>query len=132
MIQEEFVGLETAKLLKEKGFNVPTYDFYEFEYDQPVKKHSQRALPMNWNDDDDDTLSCPTQQMACRWLREAHNIIIDIRWSYNSKGFIDYQYSIYKVFPKPYYLVESERNEFWNSYESAIEEAIKYCLDNLI
>lgn len=40
MITEEYVSFETAKLLKEKGFNAKCFDFYEVEFEEAKHKHT--------------------------------------------------------------------------------------------
>ena len=70
MITEQYVSFETARLLKEAGFNVPCQSQYtegmgvwnvEYAYDFNA---------------DDFGYSRPTQSLAARWLREVHNIMI--------------------------------------------------------
>ena len=135
MITEDYVSFETAKLMKEKGFNERT------------------NMP---HIDDYQRLVCyiPTLQMAMKWLEEVHHILVipdyiyectDTSWVYkiyrlgeNGKpercvvkgvsyddgnnptehiiGYRDYELS-YKDYAKK---------------EEAIEAAIKYCLENLI
>lgn len=57
MIEESYVSFDTAKLLKEVGF--------EAECGFIV-------------DDDERKLYRPTQALATRWLREVHRIVVDV------------------------------------------------------
>ena len=122
MITEDYVSFETAKLLKEKGFDVPTNYFYN--NDGLV---CRGCSSYNWNDEGeyDDGLqdySRPLIWTVMKWLRENHNMFIRIIQSH-----IEYcTYEVYYDRAKHY-----ESRESYNSYEEACEVAIKYCL-NLI
>lgn len=110
MITEDYVSLETAKLLKEKGFNwdCKTKRFYpEPDYDQ--------GSPNG--------VSAPTLQMAMKWLRKVHNI--DISVTPDRKA--GYSVLIFKDKRLPFDTLDS-----YSIYEQACEAAIKYCLENLI
>ncbi len=127
MIIEDYVSFETAKLLKEKGFDIPV----RFEYHAGTKNpHFHRHL-RDFNGPEYSNLrrewySAPTLQMATKWLREMRNIVIEITsiW-YKSFG---YNY-IARI------IVEGESKKVlkhYNYYEEACEAGIKYCLENLI
>lgn len=75
MIKEQFVSFETAKLLKEAGFNEQcryNYDnvggFRWFKIGEPT--------PKGW-------VPCPTQALAARWLREVHGLNISACFIYD-------------------------------------------------
>ena len=116
MITEDYVSFETAKLLKEKGFDVYVSSFYDDE-----GTFSRKEADWNWNIGP--RYSAPTLQMAMKWLREVHRIFIRIIQSH-----IDY--CCFEVYWNrgDYY----KPMTFCNSYEEACEAAIKYCLENLI
>lgn len=116
MIIEDYVSYETAKLLKEKGFDweCKTMKFFpEPDYDQ----------------ESPDGVYAPTIQMAMKWLREVHNIFIDIAFRFSRNADNDINFSYYAEKYENYYGYGD--GEF-NSYEEACEAAIKYCLENLI
>lgn len=83
MIEEQFVSLETAKMLKDAGFDAPCYMQYS---ERGVQWNA--SYPENFNADDWGC-SCPTQALAARWLREVHGIhvfpvyqYLPEKWSY--------------------------------------------------
>jgi len=128
MITEDYVSFETAKLLKEKGFDSECDYLY-------VDGNIVRAQggKCNWNSgetlftDYKNECSAPTLQMAMKWLREAHNIIISIFPTIETDMIVreDYSYAIYK----------NKISVYQNcsiTYEQACEAAIKYCLEKLI
>lgn len=70
MIAEQYVSFDTAKMLKEAGFNVPCFNQYT---ERGTIWHCD--CPENFNKSQCAT-SCPTQALASRWLREVHGIHI--------------------------------------------------------
>ena len=126
MITEDYVSFETAKLLKEKGFDMPLNYFYNSD------GRKCYATSYNWNQTAGDfqDYSCPTLQMAMKWLREEKDVQIEIsivgtdtwesptKWKYGFRCQTKY--------------VIDRRNADFSSYEEACEAAIKYCLENLI
>ena len=126
MITEDHVSFETAKLLKEKGFpqelgeegcinTIPYYTQNGGLVTCDINTIRQRFCP---------EAASPTLQMAMKWLREVHNIFIQVEL---------YKYDDYcfEVFQNTHSLIV-EKDEVYNSYEAACEAAIKYCLENLI
>ena len=116
MTTEDYVSFETAKLLKEKGFNIScrfayTEKGHEFNTcvcsDIPVYAYK------------------PTLQMAMKWLRE-HGWFIHIDIIREASAWlVDVQDIKNDV---AIYPVGKEHS----SYEEAAEAAIRYCLENLI
>ena len=135
-MKEAYVTFETAKLLKENGFDWDCLGFFKYYKSSP---HAKPRLEMNISIypsvRENSVASCPTQQMACRWLREEKGIHImptigcdvdrtpRIFYSavialFNDYGDIDYRDPL-------------DENGY-NEPEDAIEAALKYCLTNLI
>ena len=96
MITEDYVSFETAKLLKEKGFN----EICKYEYSVPnVDKGYvlQRFFkPIKNSELIDDAYTAPTLGMAMKWLRELKRCIIVIipKW-FTPYGCAKYAYSIW-------------------------------------
>lgn len=119
-MMEDYVSFENAKLLKEKGFDIPTERFYN-----ECGTYCCGASAYNWNDDDDcEDCSRPTQAMAMKWLREVHNLEIYPYHQYSQDG-DKWWFEIVK-FPSP--VSDYESNAIYATYEEACEAAIKYCL----
>lgn len=72
---EEFVTLETAKLLKEKGFKEDVFTFYEADSVKGDMELFESYDAENFNLRFD-CFSAPTQSIAQKWLRETQNIHI--------------------------------------------------------
>lgn len=74
MIEESFVTFDTAKQLKEIGFDVPVNRSYSED-----RSSEYNIFPNNFNKLQD-KFSRPTQALAARWLREIHHIdiVVDV------------------------------------------------------
>ena len=128
-ITEDYVSFETAKLLKEKGFDeCPLYRYddcgqfwVQGGYDKTIKWH----------------FPAPTIQMTMKWLREKHNVHIEIRITNHSlSGFIDIPKYYWVLFDasKVKWMGESTLNKpiAFDTPEEAYANAIKYCLEKII
>lgn len=120
MIKEDYVSFETAKLLKEKGFDGECLAIY-----YPDGRLETFDLAFNYNIPGgiSGVISAPTLQMAMKWLREVHNIAIETEWEHIWYVYIKSMTS--KPSEEDYYKCESSK------YEEACEMAIKYCLENM-
>ena len=137
---EDYVSFETAKLLKEKGFDEPCLSHYEVSDKQQYISDSE-VKNSDFELEKGKCISAPTLQMAMKWLREVHNLFIELQCygcEANEKAHFEYSYVI-----REYLIYDNEICETvglkhkhgksrLNSYEEACEAAIKYCLENLI
>jgi hypothetical protein len=115
-ITEDYVSFETARLLKEKGFH------------EDCKCQYGKGGSIAWiscNNGNVTTFARPTIQMTMKWLREVHNLQIQIAPIVSRHK--DWTFGIYKNFsPLTIDLL------CFPTYEETCEAAIKYCLENLI
>lgn len=140
MSKEVYVSFETAKHLKEKGFDwecstyLYTINVYNYG-DEPCRfqinnsKNSELAS---------DKMTVPTQQMACDWLTEEKNIYVtavpDIG---NSLRFYPAIYIIRGEIPDEYWFehinsIVEELNKSYGKPQQAVEAALEYVLTYLI
>ena len=134
MITEDCVSFETAKLLKDKGFDWYESPFYsEQDRDEWRQNNSYTVPNEEYNPDlpfDSETLTLVVPhvsiQMAMKWLRKVHGLFIHIDvireaycWTADIQD-IKNDVAIYPV------------KEEFSGYEEACEAAIKYCLEKLI
>ena len=137
-ITEDYVSFETAKLLKEKGFDSNEVGchggFYSercYEFGHGIKTQSGQEVGIVSDDltnselEHDEYLR-PTLQMAMKWLRKVHKIHIAI-YPYGEYYCDNYQFDVYR---NNNFVVS--KDEGYITYEEACESAIKYCLENLI
>ena len=140
MIEEDYVSYNVAKLLKEKGFNERT--FYHYIIGQPTSLQHNIVYNKYCNSDAVNIYSAPTHQMAMRWLREVHKVHIVINRDnqyYEGKTVIPLTQHDKERGHRPEYFAtildlrsKSKVQEHCDTYEEAVEAALKYVLENLI
>lgn len=132
MIIEDYVSFETAKLLKEKGFDEPCHALYHNGEDKiffglDVDSYYNTVLNA-------DCYTCPTIQMAMKWLRREHNLAISTSvtvdgWhSYVSRIKLDSEGFVVNIIDG----IDDGNIPNCDTYEESCEAAIKYCLKFLI
>jgi len=145
MITEDYVSYEVAKLLKEKGFDEPTtFVWYQhlpisldcqnlankkardyFYHDETTEHNSSyknsRHKPEYIHGD---IFSCPTHQMAMKWLREKGIDIVIMPFLKFKEGRI-YLYEVHSE-------TAGLRAGRFETYEQAVEAVLKYCLTYMI
>jgi len=138
MITEDYVSFETAKLLKEKGFDencAALYDLRNGEF-----REKQTGYVFN-NSQWDNFITAPTLQMAKKWVRKVYNLFIEIQCygcEYDEKAHFEYSYVISEYVKintgdcTIFSLKKRNAKSQFLSPEQACEAAIKYCLENLI
>lgn len=149
-IQEDFVSFETAKLLKEKGFDEITFTWYNGKGKFCVGKNNYDDYYMNHfpiMEKNKNKCSAPTLQMAMKWLREVHNIDIEVHADVGMLGVKVYTplISRYKSSTECPSKLKQYKNGLYfeddrgvipgirhfETYEEAVEVSLKYCLENL-
>ena len=115
-----------CKLAKEKGFNEKCYHYYQngvLESDECFNRYNKGV---------DSVCSAPTQSLLRRWLREEKKIYIAIS--------VDIDHDLHRVCFEygVCYDFDGRTMEYHNSYDSfgryedALEDALKYALENLV
>lgn len=131
MIKEAYVSYEVAKLLKEKGFDEPCRSYFISDSDE-YRKCTVNITSKNCISGQ---ILRPTHQMACAWLREVHGIHVSAIPCAKPQRIIVWQQNIINLKPIKeggmFLQLEPHRKDY-NSYEEAVEAALKYVLENLI
>ena len=126
MIQEAYCSFEVAKLLKEKGFDIPCSGRYSVR-----SKEFHLDCTKMCNNGGLFECAAPTHQMAIAWLREEKNICIVIEpysYDYVNEKNLTYSFSLWEG--DNYY--ENPELKGYSSYEETVEAALKFCLEKLI
>lgn len=119
-ITEDYVSYEIAELLKEKGFDGEC-DYWYDEYGGRCCSPSVISVEC-W---------CPSQSLALKWLREVHYIFIEIKYVPNQ--FTDepsYKAMIWDMSEEIGRPLPDDIEYMF--YETCVEAALKYTLENLI
>lgn len=128
MIEESYVSFETAKLLKEAGFeaNLKTTYVEEEKDEWAFWESGTKRSDYNYFDD---TIACPTQALAARWLREKHDTFVKMERVGNFDGKKFRFYWSYSLISVSTACLKSISGGRYDSYEEALEaglqEAIK-------
>ena len=116
MIHDEICTYEVCKLAKEKGFPVKEIECWYCEYDgRPTKEIIDEQQP-----------PIITQSLLQRWLREEKFIDFAIYPIFINGVRV---YTCYAYAPK---LNKPKKFNYFDTYELALEDALKYALENLV
>lgn len=126
-MNEDYVSFETAKLLKEKGFDEVCIGFYT-----PQKELHFTLLEETNSMWLDDSISAPTLQMAMKWIRKKYNAYpvpyaLSLGWAFD---IFDLTKTDITGSKKIYSMDAPLKSDCFDSYENAAEAAINYYLDN--
>jgi hypothetical protein len=133
------VNFEIAKLLKEKGFDVPirTYrlegKYFDFVYEGFEDDYWGDNKVVNWNQDIigikpfKGFVSAPTISEVIMWLYEKHEI-----WIYPCQSTARLGFRCFIQRLNILGEIDIQNDEKYNNPIEAYEAAIKYCLTNLI
>lgn len=128
---EDFVSIELAKKLKEKGFKEKCLAYYngddiEYNFESPMFNNemyiSHNSYDNLWHRDYIDT---PTIAEALKWLRDEKRIVVEINCNYT-----DYFPTIR--------IIDIHKTDYvsgcdiYDTYESAALAGIEYVLDDLL
>lgn len=129
-MEDQLVKFETAIFAKEKGFNIPTLYFYldgSLRYNHSIKLRNSNTLPGTID------VSAPTQSLLQKWLRDVHNI--DIQITLVKAGYNEYKVEIYKrpenTNEYTYFFIKEEDCvyiKYFHTYEEALEEGLQEAL----
>ena len=131
-MEENYILFETAKLAKEKGFNLPCNYYYETSRQLIYfggSKHSYTSIDKTlWSNM---YLLAPTQSLLQKWLREAHNIDVYSTWGTNDGKVVWYFYISNIGIHSP--IVYKEKFICYEeAYEKGLQEALKLIQSSVV
>ena len=117
MIEESYVSFDTARMLKEAGFeaNLKTRYVEEEKDEWAFWESGTKRSDYNYFDD---TIACPTQALAARWLCEVHNIFIQLNPTFDG-----WLLDLFDLKKHQYILTNKNANA--DSYEQALEDGLQ-------
>ena len=139
MITEDYVSFEVAKLLRDKGFDakcryyyIQTKEMFEIDTRYHTALTTQELLDLQIIGEKEDRYAAPTQAIAMRWLREVHNLSVEVYRT--ACGYIGCITAIPSGTDIKF--LETNGDDLasgqYTKWEYACEAAIKYCLEHLI
>lgn len=126
MIEEIYVSFDTAKLLKEAGFDVPCNSYYELEDGEVVRKDSIGSS--DYNAYEDTVCSRPTQALAARWLREKFGIHIFANYFFEDGTWFYVTVDLKEL--DEVRVIHPDIRSYQTS-EEALEAGLKHCLEQI-
>ena len=125
MMEDTLISFETAKLAKEKKFNIPCENFYIEYIDDDVadlfnyEEQRGSGYAELYRNNQEFKYSAPTQSLLQKWLREIHKIIVLVDWE-GTDGYF------YKLDFKSFYEVAGNNNKnYEDCLELGLQEALK-------
>ena len=139
MITEDYVSFEVAKLLRDKRFDVKciyyyiqTKEMFKIDTRYHTALTTQELLDLQIIGEKEDRYAAPTQAIAMRWLREVHNLSVEVYRT--ACGYIGCITAIPSGTDIKF--LETDGDDLasgaYTKWEYACEAAIKYCLEHLI
>lgn len=139
MIKEDYVSFEVAKLLRDKGFDIKcryyyiqTKEMFEIDTKYHTALTTQELLDLQIIGEKEDRYAAPTQAITMRWLREVHNLSVEVYRT--ACGYIGCITAIPSGTDIKF--LETDGDDLasgaYTKWEYACEAAIKYCLEHLI
>ena len=131
MTEKDYVTEDVAKTLREKGFNEKCRGYFY----NGVFCFSCFHNEYNKTTSTDSLVSAPSLAQAARWLREEHNIHVDVGLAEDFLNDADgnvceerifWAFDIYTIDSLHHFDVEDNRE--YDSYEEALNEGIKEVL----
>lgn len=120
MIEESYVCFDTAKMLKEAGFDEPCSFCYS-----PCKDIRRKNYKRN-SDLVKGFYSRPTQALAARWLRKVHHYAVCVWYSAeHEKWFYAHGNLDNMMFDEEYSISDFIYDSYEQSLEAGLQEAIK-------
>lgn len=126
-MEDTRITFETAKLAKEKGFpqepnrrKVPYYN-YKGEFNGDVTDFLRKYLREE-DTSDVESVSAPTQSLLAKWLREEHNIDINIIAKHKDLG------KFYGGFIDTNNKINESIGSNYKTYEEALEIGLQEAL----
>jgi len=137
---EQIIDLDTAKLAKEKGFMYSYFEYHNLEWWEPnlmwYGKYrytdKYRLIGSMFTDTSqnieqyypDSFIQAPTQSLLQKWLREIHNIHVEVNVEYENatEEIWDDIYNV-SIIRKGYYAEDTD-----DTYEKALEKGLLHSL----
>ena len=117
-MKEQLISFETAKLAKEKGFNIPC--LFGYGKKEELKTYN-KADDFNSYVGTYTQISAPTQSLLQKWLREAHDLYVYCIPNINVLGVWHYVVEFKNK-------ASNEISQHYDTYEEALEKGLQEAL----
>ena len=129
MIRDEICTYEVCKLAKEKGFRETVGWYYNTNGLKLLKRGCNGGNPNLING----LYSAPTQSLLQRWLREEKGVVVEVMCLPTTRTSSKYEYKRHIFWGSDGHYIEGKYgDEIFDTYELALEDALKYALEKLV
>lgn len=118
MIEESYVSRDTARMLKEAGFDEVCRSAYYATGNSAVMYERNSMLSPGY-------VSRPTQALAARWLREEHGMFIEIYHRVTGYGYFVIKIESNELLAIPTISDKMQFAIYEEAFENALRKAIK-------
>lgn len=128
MIHDEICTYEVCKLAKEKGFREKCIVHYYDDTKDLYRSSNPQCYNFGGN-----TSDAPTQSLLQRWLRQEKGLCISVE-AYPTlaiMGKICFAWVV-KSGSDGHFMESNDSLQTFSTYELALEDALKYALENLV
>jgi hypothetical protein len=122
-MQEQRITFNTAKLAKEKEFDVLCEHSFS-EHDSGIQDNNQNGF-RNWNKEYKNSYSRPTQTLLQKWLREVYNTHLMVEPYYNEQKLLVYGFDLITERTEEETIVEKGFKTYEEALEVGLHEALK-------
>lgn len=136
VLEEGLIGIETAILAKEKGFDEPTLNHWErgtddngwglFTSGRELRNSELTPIYTDINMVYGE-FSAPTQSRLQKWLREVPKIYVEVSVAFNENEQVFYRVGAFKTWTDLIDITLSDIDEkrvYYNTYEEALESGL--------
>lgn len=125
MKREDYVSLEVAKLLKEKGFDECCGAYYHCNWDEMTEEECFEVALIHVfrNSNNRYRIGAPTLYEAQKWLRNNHGIAVNTYNRVSTKG-ISWSYEFNKIETCKSIIDRNSSFIGFDTYEEALNEGI--------
>lgn len=131
MVKDGYVSFETAKLLKEKGYD--GYCFKAYSTDGTIDDAIELCGEVDICNSEctEGNVAAPTLQDAARWLREQYELLISINPTLDKGGWLCVMYYIWDMDDIE---KDAEKSCLYSieHYNECADDSIRHCLEKLI
>ena len=133
-MKDTLISFETAKLAKEKGFNIPCRYWYYHPYPNTGVLQEPYTNEFDTNSNEINNCTAPTQSLLQKWLREKHKKSIHVFLGKLIGGFIGFGYNVHDLNADDIFDDARKRvyhKAAFDTYESALDDALIETLKTL-
>ena len=116
-MQEQLISFETAKLAKEKGFNIPVIYVFDDIDGTLTASYVKNVFDLLKYNTSIHKCSRPAQSLLQKWLRDKHCIHVEVIWVDTLSDIYVYHISTTNNAIRP-------DSIFYHSYEEALEQGL--------